>query len=208
MVASILMQKYRTLKSWANNNIFSCIPSHFFRLRPSHQAVVLEMWMDNFGNIRSQCLFSKPSIGVNTNVGKAHVGKLGSTVENVARAKQEMIDGVRPDRIIVLNADDSGTRKLSLRRFQGRVVTFGINQPANVRAHNIRFTREGISGQRHTVFYPGLGDAQRLQCAGRHRYRPIDESTDEIDSAWIALVYAAADSPATPSRHQRPHPDQ
>jgi UDP-N-acetylmuramoyl-tripeptide--D-alanyl-D-alanine ligase len=159
MVASILMQKYRTLKSWANNNIFSCIPSHFFRLLPSHQVMVLEMGMDSFGNIRSQCLFSKPSIGVITNVGRAHAGKLGSSVENVARAKQEMIDGLRPGGIIVLNADDPGTQKLSLRRFQGHVVTFGINRPADVRASNIRFTREGISFQVNgtTFFIPAWG---------------------------------------------------
>ncbi|MBN2909019.1 UDP-N-acetylmuramoyl-tripeptide--D-alanyl-D-alanine ligase [Polycladomyces sp. WAk] len=153
MIASILMQKYRTLKSWANNNVFSCIPSHFFRLRPSHQVVVLEMGMANFGNIRSQCLFSKPSIGIITNVGRAHAGKLGSSVENVARAKQEMIDGLRPGGIIVLNADDPGTRKLSLRRFQGKVVTFGIYRPANVRAQNIRFTRKGISFEVNSTPY-------------------------------------------------------
>ncbi|MDN4592923.1 UDP-N-acetylmuramoyl-tripeptide--D-alanyl-D-alanine ligase [Polycladomyces subterraneus] len=159
MVASILMQKYRTLKSWANNNVFASIPSHFFRLHPSHQVVVLEMGMANFGNIRSQCLFSKPSIGVITNVGRAHVGKLGSSVENVARAKQEMIDGLRPGGTIVLNEDDPGTRKLSLRRFHGKVVTFGIDRPADVKANNIRFTREGISFQvnRTSFFIPVLG---------------------------------------------------
>lgn len=159
MIASIAMQKYRTLKSRANYNLFAYIPSNLFPLNPTHQVVVLEMGMASLGNIRRQCLYAKPSIGVITNVREAHVGKLGNSLKNVARAKQELIDGVRHGGTVILNADDPGSKKLSLKRFRGKVVTYGIRHPATFRASQIRFMKNGMSFQAggQTFYIPTWG---------------------------------------------------
>jgi UDP-N-acetylmuramoyl-tripeptide--D-alanyl-D-alanine ligase len=144
MIASILMQKYRVLKSYANNNIAQTLPYNLMNLRSYHQAVVLEMGMNSLGNIRKQCMFAKPSIGVVTNVGEAHVGRLGNSLDNVARAKQELVDGIRSGGTVIVNADDQGSKKLNLKRFQGRIITFGIQRPANIRAKQIQYTTNGM----------------------------------------------------------------
>lgn len=159
MIASIAMQKYRTLKSRANNNLFAYIPTNLFPLNPTHQVVVLEMGMASLGNIRKQCLYAQPSIGVITNIREAHVGSLGNSLKNVARAKQELIDGIRPGGTVILNADDPISRKLSLKRFRGKVITYGMRNPATLRAHRIRFARSGMSFQvgGHTFFIPTWG---------------------------------------------------
>jgi UDP-N-acetylmuramoyl-tripeptide--D-alanyl-D-alanine ligase len=144
MISSILMQKYRVLKSYANNNIAQSLPYNLMYLGSHHQAVVLEMGMNSLGNIRMQCLFAKPSIGVVTNVGEAHVGRLGNSLANVAQAKQELVDGIQPGGIVIVNADDTGSKMLNLNRFQGRTVTFGIQRPAHIRATQIQYTTGGM----------------------------------------------------------------
>lgn len=144
MTASILSQKYRVMKSYANNNIFACIPGNFMRLSPIHQVAVLEMGMASLGNIRKQCLYARPSIGVITNVGEAHVGSLGNSLNNVVRAKQELINGLRPGGTLILNADDPGSKRLKTKGFRGKIITFGINQPATIRGQKIRFCQDGM----------------------------------------------------------------
>ncbi|MBN2909478.1 UDP-N-acetylmuramoyl-tripeptide--D-alanyl-D-alanine ligase [Polycladomyces sp. WAk] len=144
MLASILMQKYRVLKSYANYNVAQALPYNLMNLGSHHQAVVLEMGMASLGNIRKQCQYAKPSIGVVTNVGEAHVGSLGNSLDNVVRAKQELVDGIRPGGTLIINADDPGSRKLRLNRFQGRILTFGIQQPAHIRATHIQYTTRGM----------------------------------------------------------------
>lgn len=147
MLSSIMKLKYNTLKTQANNNLAATIPAHLFYLNPKHQAVVLEMGMASLGNIYQQCLYAKPKIGIVTNVGEAHVGSLGSSLDNVARAKQELVDGIDSNGFLVLNADDEGTKRLSLSKFQGKLVYFGIKNPATIRAENVRFKQNGMHFQ-------------------------------------------------------------
>lgn len=145
MAASILSTKYKVLKSVANNNLYSLMPGNLILLHPKHQVVVLEMGMAGFGNIRKQCLVAKPSLGIVTNVGEAHVGKLGHSLANVARAKQELIDGLAPKGTLILNADDPGSKRLNTRRFRGQVITLGIEKPATIRATRVKYTKNGMS---------------------------------------------------------------
>jgi UDP-N-acetylmuramoyl-tripeptide--D-alanyl-D-alanine ligase len=144
MLTSILKRKYYTFKSPSNNNVAAYIPSHLFNLNSKHQVAVIEMGMSSFGNIRIQCLYAKPKIGIVTNVGEAHVGNLGHSVQNVAKAKQELIDGLVPGGLLVTNADDPGSRLLSLKNYRGKVVTVGIRRPASLSAQNVRFSLDGM----------------------------------------------------------------
>lgn len=144
MLASILRRQAPTMKSYSNNNLFASMPSNLIHLNGSHRYAVLEMGMASLGNIRSQCSLARPVIGIVTQVKEAHVGSLGSNLNNVVRAKQEMVDGVQPGGLVVLNADDPGSRRLSLARFRGKVMTFGIKNPATIRASQIQFHRQGM----------------------------------------------------------------
>ncbi|MFD1426239.1 UDP-N-acetylmuramoyl-tripeptide--D-alanyl-D-alanine ligase [Kroppenstedtia sanguinis] len=145
MLASILSTQYKVLKSVANNNLHSLMPGNLTLLHPQHQIVILEMGMAGFGNIRKQCQIAKPSLGIVTNVGEAHVGKLGDSLANVARAKQELIDGLAPKGTLILNADDAGSKRLSTRRFRGKVITLGIQNPATLQATRVKYTKNGMS---------------------------------------------------------------
>ncbi|MCS1351119.1 UDP-N-acetylmuramoyl-tripeptide--D-alanyl-D-alanine ligase [Mechercharimyces sp. CAU 1602] len=144
LLTAILCQKYCTLKSVDNLNVFQYIPYSLFHLQRKHEAVVLEMGMASLGNIKSQCLTATPHIGIVTNVGEAHVGSLGSSLQNVVRAKQELVDGVLPHGLLVINADDQGSKKLSFKRHRGKLITIGIKNKANLRATHVHYHPQGM----------------------------------------------------------------
>jgi UDP-N-acetylmuramoyl-tripeptide--D-alanyl-D-alanine ligase len=143
MVASILKYRWPMVKTEGNLNTFSFLPTYLVRLTPRHKLLLLEMGMKSLNNIRRQCAVVKPEIGVVTNVGEAHAGSLGG-LNMVVRAKQEMVDGIKKNGTLFLNADDSRSRKLSLSRFSGKLCTFGIRSKADVRGMKIRYTTGGM----------------------------------------------------------------
>lgn len=108
----------------------------------SYDLAVLEMGMSTpMNEIRRLCRITPPDVSVVLNVLPVHVEHLGS-IENVAKAKAEIVEGMKEDGLAVLNADDArvaAMRDLS----KGRVVMFGIDSEADIRAENISFRRFG-----------------------------------------------------------------
>ncbi|MBD1371571.1 UDP-N-acetylmuramoyl-tripeptide--D-alanyl-D-alanine ligase [Hazenella sp. IB182357] len=144
MLASILMKKYYTYKSYSNSNVAGYTPFHMCRLHQKIQVAVLEMGMSNLGNIAKQCQCAKPNIGIVTNVAEAHCGSLRDSIHNVARAKQELIDGLTPGGLLVLNADDPGSKNLNIARYQGKILRVSTQSPSSFQAKQIEYTKYGM----------------------------------------------------------------
>ena len=106
MIAAVLGVKYKVLKTEGNFNNNIGLPLTLLRLDASYQAAVLEMGMDKFGEIDYLSGIVEPDVGVITNIGDAHIEKLGSR-ENIFRAKCELIPHIRTGGLLVLNADDA-----------------------------------------------------------------------------------------------------
>jgi UDP-N-acetylmuramoyl-tripeptide--D-alanyl-D-alanine ligase len=108
----------------------------------SYDVAVLEMGMSTpLNEIARLCRITPPDVAVELNVLPVHVEHLGS-IENVARAKAELVEGMKVGGTAVLNADDlrvAAMEPLS----KGRTVTYGIENKADVMAKNIRFERFG-----------------------------------------------------------------
>lgn len=162
MIASILKRRWSLVTTQGNLNTFTFLPTYLARLRPHHQVLLLEMGMKSLNNIRRQCQIVRPEIGVVTNVGEAHVGSLGN-LDIVVKAKQELVDGVRPGGTILINRDDLRSQKLDTRQHQGKVRTFGIKNRSHYQGVNVRYTRKGmafdaiIRGRRYAFFIPTYG---------------------------------------------------
>ena len=131
----------------------------------SFDAAVLEMGMSTPQNeIARLCRITPPDVAVELNVLPVHVEHLGS-IENVAKAKAELIEGMKPEGIAVLNADDS--RVLAMRDLhKGKTITYGIEGKADVSASEIEMSRFG-----ETKFVLNLPDEKaevRFALSGKH----------------------------------------
>ena len=126
----------------------------------SYDVAVLEMGMSTPNNeIARLCRITPPDVAVELNVLPVHVEHLGS-IENVAKAKAELVEGMKVGGVAVLNADDlrvAAMEGLS----KGRTVTYGIENKADVMAENVRFERFGQNkftlvsdGDRAEVIFP------------------------------------------------------
>lgn len=136
LTAAVLSQKFKTLKTEANFNNEIGLPLTMLQLEADHQVAVVEMGMRGLGQIAQMAAFAHPTIGIVTNVGETHMELLGS-VENIARAKGELIDAVN-GRLAVLNGDNHYVAAMRNQMKNGRTVLFGCNSEVDVQAFNIK----------------------------------------------------------------------
>ena len=105
LLAGILSQRYRTLKTPGNLNGDIGAPLTLLSLTEEHQAAVIETGMDEFGQIRYLGRAIRPDVAVITIVDDVHLSHFGSR-EDILRAKAEIFENLRPDGLAVLNGDD------------------------------------------------------------------------------------------------------
>lgn len=135
MIASVLKQKYNVLKTEGNFNNEIGLPLTVFNLDSFHEGAVLEMGMSGFGEISRLTSIVKPDIAVITNIGVSHIEKLGSR-QNILKAKMEILEGLKPEGLLVLNGDDKLLYGLKdLLKF--RVVFYGMEEGLHYQAYNI-----------------------------------------------------------------------
>ena len=108
IIASVVEQKYKTCKTIGNYNNHIGVPLTILSLK-DHEALVVEMGMNHLGEISVLSKIAKPTIGVITNVGTAHIGNLGSR-ENILKAKLEILDGMIGNTLLI-NYDNDMLKK-------------------------------------------------------------------------------------------------
>ena len=124
---------------------------------------VFEHGLGNSGNIKHQCMIYQPTIGIITTIGVHHLDGCGN-LNGYIKAKAEIVDGIRKDGTLILNADCENTKKISLRSFKGKIIYFGMGARADFRASNIKFEEMGMSFLVHfskkvyKAFIPGYGE--------------------------------------------------
>ena len=130
MIGSILQEEFRLLQTKENLNNHIGVPLTLLRLTRRHQAAVLEMGINQFGELTRLCGIARPMIGVLTNIGRAHLSGL-KHLDGVARAKGELVASLPADGSIILNADDPYFPFLSSMA-KGRVSSFGFAPHADI----------------------------------------------------------------------------
>ncbi len=153
-------------------------------LGSGHRSFVVEMGAYRQGEIADLCRFVRPSIGVLTAIGPAHLERFGS-LEAIEKAKYEIIESLPTGGTAVMNTDDERVRRLADTTTQQKVIRYGIDPAGkpDVTATDIRVTGEGTTFQL-VVDGTGVGEASTL-LLGRHS---VGHILAAVSVAWVAGV--------------------
>jgi len=135
---SVLLRNFRCARNEGNLNNHIGLPLSILRVPGDTEVVVLELGMNAKGEIRRLCEIAMPEIGIITNIGTAHIGRLGGMYA-IRDAKLEIMDGLKT---LIVNADDDFLMD-GAGRFGGRLITFAIKNRADIMADEIVRTDTG-----------------------------------------------------------------
>nr|WP_315863127.1 UDP-N-acetylmuramoyl-tripeptide--D-alanyl-D-alanine ligase [Thermosynechococcus sp.] len=216
MIAAVLSHYGSVLKTEANFNNEIGVPKTLLQLEPHHQFAVIEMGMRARGEIALLSQIAQPDVAVITNVGTAHIGRLGSR-EAIAQAKCELLAEMPPGGTAVLNADSPLLLPTAVQVWSGRTLTYGlaggalrgIYQPPQTLHVGGRSYTVPLAGAHHALnFLAALGVLQALDLAsdrlplqltldlpsgrgGRYRLEPDILLLDETYNAGLESMVAA-----------------
>jgi UDP-N-acetylmuramoyl-tripeptide--D-alanyl-D-alanine ligase len=164
MVAEVLSQRYRTLKSPGNLNNEIGLPLSILKLSSGYQRAVLEMGFYVPGEIAFLCDVAQPQVGVVTNIGTVHAERAGSQ-ENIFIGKSELVQSLPEDGIAILNFDDPWVRKME-EKTHAQVFFYGLSSEADLWADNVE--GQGLEGIRFRLHYKRETLHVRVPLIGRH----------------------------------------
>ena len=167
LIKACLQQQAPTLATQGNLNNDIGMPLMLTRIAAEHRYAVLEMGANHAGEIAYLTSLAKPDVVVITNAAAAHLEGFGS-VEGVARAKGEILQGDERPSVAVLNADDKYFDYWSSLVDDVRRLSFGFSPTADVRAEDIE---TGIEHSRFLLCLPGEQVNIQLPLAGVHNVR-------------------------------------
>lgn len=125
LIASVLETQGQVLKTEANYNNEIGVPKTLLRLSADDNYAVVEMAMRGPGEIAELTNIANPTIGLITNVGTAHIGRLGS-VEAIAEAKCELLREMSDSSIAILNYDNQQLIEAAAKVWSGETFTYGL----------------------------------------------------------------------------------
>ena len=164
IIASVMSKKYNTLKTIGNYNNHIGVPLTILGLK-EHEAAVIEMGMNHFGEISKLTRIAKPTMSVITNIGTSHIGELGSR-ENILKAKMEILEGMKDDAPLVINNDNDMLHNWYLQnKGKRKVITFGIDNESDIMAKDITSDE---NGSKFTVNVGGKDYKVTINIGGKH----------------------------------------
>jgi UDP-N-acetylmuramoyl-tripeptide--D-alanyl-D-alanine ligase len=181
MVAAILGRHFNVLRTKGNLNTETGVPLTIMSLEPHHSALVLEMGLQNPGDIARLASLAKPAIGIVTNVGVVHIEFFRSR-EELARSKGELVAALPDQGLAVLNADNEFYPLLA-QMTTARVASFGVER-GDYRVAGYRAVDDGSE-------FSVRGVDVRLNLAGRHQALNAAAALAASEFAGVPLAAGA-----------------
>ncbi|MGM0444934.1 MAG: UDP-N-acetylmuramoyl-tripeptide--D-alanyl-D-alanine ligase [Bacillota bacterium] len=141
---SLLKQKYNVKKNKGNLNNHIGVPLTLFRIEGNEDFFIVEMGMSGFGEIKLLTEIAVPQVGIVTNVGQAHI-EFFNSVDEIAKAKGELIESLGDKGLAVLNIDNPYTDILyDLLNKKTKYKYFGFDEKADFRVLDYTITKFGM----------------------------------------------------------------
>lgn len=178
---SIFSQQGKTVASEKSFNNHIGVPLTLLKIRDQDQFAILEMGMNHADEITPLSIMAAPSVAIITCVAPVHLEALGS-LENIAKAKAEIFDGLKENGTVIINNDDNFADYFKAVAKNKTQLTFGIKNPADVSAKNIRLDEKRNS---HFTLCTQQGDIEiQLHLMGEHNvYNALAAATAALTQA-------------------------
>ena len=198
IVASTLESKYRVFKTPLNHNNEVGLCQTIFATPDDTEVLVLEMGMRGLGEIELLSKYAEPDITIVSNVGTAHIGRLGSR-ENIAKAKCEIVKYQRGNTFIA--HDDELIKNIV--DFNGEKIFYSING-VNIIEKNANYSKFEYQNNIYELNVGGdfnienalsainagvkLGlKAEEIQ-AGLKNYKPIEKRWEGVNAGDYEII--------------------
>jgi UDP-N-acetylmuramoyl-tripeptide--D-alanyl-D-alanine ligase len=126
LIAAVLNTQGKVLKTQGNFNNEIGVPKTLLEISSEDKYAVIEMAMRGKGEIALLADIARPTIGIITNVGTAHIGRLGSK-KAIAQAKCELLAQMPQSSIAILNHDNPLLIETAAQVWQGETITYGLD---------------------------------------------------------------------------------
>ena len=188
MIAAILKAAFgeAVLATRGNLNNDIGLPLTLLGLDAAHRAAVIEMGMNHPGEIAYLTGLGAPTVALVNNAQRAHLEGMGD-LDEVAREKGSIFNGLRPEGVAVINADDAYCGFWQDMASAHRQLTFGIDRAADVRG---RVLEHGLEVRLQLTTPAGEADIT-LQVPGRHNARNAVAAAAACLAAGIPLSAVA-----------------
>lgn len=191
LIAEVLAQHYRVLKTQGNLNNEIGLPLTLLRLTAAHQVAVLEMGFYVLGEIAFLCEIAKPQVGVITSIGTVHAERAGSQ-EMIARGKSELVQALppAPTGVAVLNWDDPWVRWMA-DKTRAQLFTYGVDPQSDLWADQVEGL--GLKGIRFRLHFRNEMIHLRVPIIGRHSVHTILRAVAVglvSGVSWQEIIYA------------------
>ncbi len=142
----MLSEKYNVLVTPGNfNTTLGVVRTIREHLRPQHQIFIVEMGAKQRGDIREICDLVRPSIGIVSSVGEAHLETFGS-VENIQKTKFELIESLPDGGVGVVNFDSKSIRNFTDFKSKCKILSYSVeDEAADFQAKNVCYNASGLS---------------------------------------------------------------
>jgi len=162
LITAVLSTQGKVLKTEANYNNEIGVPKTLLQIDKSHQYAVIEMAMRGKGEIALLTEIVNPNIGLITNVGTAHIGRLGSR-EAIAKAKCELLEKMNDSGVAILNGDNDLLIKTASKIWHGETITYGLKS-GDLRGELINFDTLKVDNKMYPL--PLQGEHNALNYLG------------------------------------------
>lgn len=164
MIAKVLASKFTIIKTEGNLNNTIGVPLNLFRLNNKHELAVIELGINNFGEMKTLCEIAEPDFGLITNIGHAHIEFLKSR-ENIAKEKGELFQFLKKKKGFVFVNNDEPLIKNQARGIN-RKLSFGFGAKSDVKGKIISLNE--FAQPTLQVSFKGKSELINLQTYGIH----------------------------------------